>query len=100
MGERTLLDDIIAIAARASDVTVADLQSNRKNRKLAHIRGVISWYAHEEHGYSYPQIGRAMCKHHTTILYAACREMARQDAENSKATTGPGAVVVKMEAKS
>ncbi len=97
MSERvSFLHEMITMAAKVHGVTVADLQSDLRRGRLPYVRGAIGCVAHETHGYSYPEIGRALNKHHTTILLAVRRFVAKRDAEKNKATIGTGAVVVKM----
>lgn len=58
--------------------TMAALRSDKKYRRLSRCRELIAYVMHDIQGFSYPEIGLAMAKDHTTILYAARRFRERQ----------------------
>lgn len=74
--EQKLLDAMQALAT-GHDLTMDDLRSIRKGRRLSRCRQLIAYTLHDIQGFSFPEIGRAMGKHHTTIMYAARRFRAR-----------------------
>ncbi len=75
--EQKLLD-AMQVLAKGFDITMADLRSKRRYRKLSRCRELIAYVLHDLREYSYPEIGRAMGKHHTSVLYAARRFRERQ----------------------
>jgi chromosomal replication initiation ATPase DnaA len=66
------LTDIIASASEYCGVTPARVLGCRRHKKLVDARRLVIWNA-RKNGYSLPQIGEALNRHHTTILKHADR---------------------------
>jgi len=64
------LIELIDKIAGIHGFTFADIYSKRKTGQLTAARADIGTAAHNA-GYSYPQIGRATNKHHTTYVKLA-----------------------------
>ena len=76
------LDNIKRTVAGYFNIRLADLSSERRTRTLARPRQVAMALAKELTQHSYPEIGSAFGKDHTTVLHA-CRKVAelRRDDE-------------------
>jgi chromosomal replication initiation ATPase DnaA len=60
---------VLQETAKAFGFTAEDLRSARKPRKLAACRRVACFLLHDQLGLSYPEIGRVLERHHTSVLY-------------------------------
>lgn len=75
---------LLTLAAEALGVTLDHLQGPRSAREIAHKRQLAMLVAYERlPGASLPQIGRALHRDHTTILYGV--RVARQRLETDAA---------------
>ena len=64
----TPIDIILEAGAIATGTTVDEVRrGGRSTRRMFARRAFIAGKMCAE-GYSYPEIGRALCRHHTTIL--------------------------------
>jgi hypothetical protein len=72
---------IIRECAADAGLTVNDLRSEGRVRKLARARQFAMWRIAKETSLSLPQIGRLLCRDHTTVLHAI-RLMNHQNGEN------------------
>ena len=54
-------------------VTLADVKSTSRITPVVRARNVIMFLYREAFGYSYPQVGSMLKKHHTTAVYAVTR---------------------------
>lgn len=64
------LATLLLEAASIADVTVDEMLSKSHSATLVHARRIFVQFA-RDHGYSYPQIGRALHRHHTTVISLA-----------------------------
>jgi hypothetical protein len=72
------LEDVIRVAAAFCDVSVGELESPRRLRKVAWSRQVVMLLAREFTEASTPQIGMALGgRDHTTVLYGIEEAKAR-----------------------
>jgi chromosomal replication initiation ATPase DnaA len=71
------LAEILAEVADEFGVTITALLSARRERPLPAIRAEFCWRAYETERYSTTQIGRAINRDHTTVLFAIGK-LARQ----------------------
>lgn len=69
-GRRRSLDEIMQIAARASGVTVADLQSPSRRRRVVRPRQLAMYLARRFTDASLAEIGRAFGRDHSSVIYA------------------------------
>ncbi len=53
----------------AMGVSVRDLRSKRKSKPLVMAARVQFAICAREQGYSYPEIGMALARHHTTVMH-------------------------------
>ena len=68
-------DAIIKLVAEHFDVRESDLRGPRRQRTIAHPRGIAMYLCRKHTQASFPQIGRAFGgKDHTTVM-AACRKV-------------------------
>lgn len=73
-------DDILKTVAEFYNLTLEDLQSGRRNQRIAFPRQVAMFFLREETGASLPQIGaRLGGRDHTTIMYGCERVRARME---------------------
>lgn len=61
--------DIVRLVADAYRVSQCEIQASRKTKRLAHARQVAMYLCRELSGESYPEIGRAMRRHHSTVIH-------------------------------
>jgi hypothetical protein len=61
---------IIKECALDASLTVNDLRSKGRVRQLARARQLAMWRIAKETSLSLPQIGRLLCRDHTTVLHA------------------------------
>jgi chromosomal replication initiator protein len=59
----------LAAVARRFGVTFAELTSKDRHRRLADARHVAAWVL-RQYGLSYPEIGRVLCRDHTTAMHS------------------------------
>jgi chromosomal replication initiation ATPase DnaA len=52
---------------------VSVIKSEHRLQRFVRARFAICYLAHDILGYSYPEIGRQICRDHTTTIYAAAR---------------------------
>ena len=72
---------IIRECAAEVGLTVNDMRSKGRVRPLARARQYAMWRIAKETSLSLPQIGRLLCRDHTTVLHAI-RHMNRLHGEN------------------
>jgi len=60
-----------------TDLTRNELLSGRRSKEFVHARHIAMYLAREYTTLSFPQIGRAMNKDHTTVYYVA-NKMAKR----------------------
>ena len=58
--------------SRETEISLADIYSKKRVRKIAHARFIVMWLA-KRAGYSLTQIGRAFDRDHSTVLNALRR---------------------------
>jgi len=68
-----VLGDIEAVVAAYFGITVADLHSSRRTRTVSTARMVTVFLARRRTQMSYPEIGRAMGKNHSSVILAVQR---------------------------
>lgn len=64
------VDDVLSVAAGFYRVSVKALKSAHRYKGLARARAVAMYIAREHTRASFPEIGRAFKRHHTTALLA------------------------------
>ena len=74
-----IIDNIVAAAANEFGVTQEDILSPRKSLSIANARAVLFYIMRHRLGMSYPKIGQAFNRHHTTALLAI-RRVGRSNA--------------------
>jgi len=79
MKQRPSIDDIINAACAATAISRPQFHGVRRPAHLAYARQIAAHVAHV-HGYSYPQIGRAFGRDHTTVLHSVRKIEALRDA--------------------
>lgn len=62
--------DLVAAVAFTYDVPLAEILGQGRSRSVTPIRHKAMWLAHA-HGFSYPDIGAVMLRHHTSVLGGA-----------------------------
>lgn len=68
------IDDLLARVAKAYGVTVEDMRSQRRDRRLAYARFAAYQLMRDRRKMSLPQIGRMMGgRHHTTVMYGIAK---------------------------
>jgi chromosomal replication initiation ATPase DnaA len=87
--ERARLDvpplaDIIATAIAAEGGTLAEVLTPNRNRAATRARQAAMWLAFKTTSHSLQAIGRAVGRHHTTVLYGI-QAYERHLAENATA---------------
>jgi chromosomal replication initiator protein len=70
------VSEIIACVAERFGAPVDEILSDRKERRIARVRQAAMALAHELTWQSYPAIGRAFRRDHTTVMYAVRRARA------------------------
>jgi len=78
------MERIIRATCTVSGLTRNELLSGRRSKEFVHARHIAMYLAREYTTLSFPQIGRAMNKDHTTVYYVA----------NKMANRGRGATKV------
>lgn len=68
---------IIPAVAAAAGITSREILSERRERRAVQARHAAMWLAREMSGYSYPAIGRAFRRDHTSVLYGVARTETR-----------------------
>lgn len=61
---------ILNAAAKASGLAVSDILSISRSRSCVATRAAVAYLARERTGASYPELGRMLRRHHTTVLNA------------------------------
>lgn len=74
---------VVSAVAAFYRVSLNDLVSTRRERKLIRPRHVAMYLAKELTGHSLPAIGRLLARDHTTV-HQACRNIAKQRLEDAK----------------
>lgn len=67
------MPDYVALAARVTGESVADICSRSKTREHVDARQVAMWLARTASRQSYPAIGRYMGRDHATVMHAVRR---------------------------
>ena len=78
------MERIIRATCTVTGLTRNELLSGRRSKEFVHARHIAMYLAREYTTLSFPQIGRAMNKDHTTVYYVA----------NKMANRGRGATKV------
>ncbi len=68
------IDDVIRTVSDHCKIPVSDIKGKRRQRAIVRARQLAMFLAREVLDSSYPEIGRAFAKDHTTVL-AACRKI-------------------------
>jgi chromosomal replication initiation ATPase DnaA len=63
------LSALVRSISTESGMQLADILGPNRSRRLFHVRRTIALEARER-GYSFPQIGRALNRDHSTIVHA------------------------------
>lgn len=63
------VEAVLAETARTFGFVTDDLLSPRKPQELAACRRVACFLLHDQLGLSYPEIGRVLGRHHTSVMY-------------------------------
>ena len=71
------MERIIRATCTVTGLTRNELLSGRRSREFVHARHIAMYLAREYTTLSFPQIGRAMNKDHTTVYYVA-NKMAKR----------------------
>jgi hypothetical protein len=82
--KRITLEHIIKEVSIKHSVTRNAILSPRRQRSLVLARQEVMWRAREETALSFPQIGKALDRDHTTCLWGARQHQARIEAESAK----------------
>jgi chromosomal replication initiator protein len=69
--KKVTIDDILSQVAKTFNVKLADIRSKKKHKLYAVPRQVAMYLARELTELSYPEIGAAFGKDHSTVIYAA-----------------------------
>ncbi len=69
--KKVTIDDILSHVAKTFNVKLADIRSKKKHKLYAVPRQVAMYLARELTELSYPEIGAAFSKDHSTVIYAA-----------------------------
>jgi chromosomal replication initiator protein len=78
--QRPDAEEIQRVTARYFDVTVQDLLSGEKSRKVCYPRQIAMYLCRELTGLSYKDIGEAFgSKNHSTVIYGTRRIQAQKD---------------------
>lgn len=64
---RARLKYLLAYVEKATSVTDVQVYSPRRSKKLVNVRWILCRIL-RDYGYSFPEIGRAMNRHHSAIL--------------------------------
>ena len=75
--KRTKVLKIAEAVSEATGIPVQHIMSNRLDAATARARQIVMYEARLA-GMSYPQIGAAMGKHHTSIIHGVRTEQARR----------------------
>lgn len=59
-----------AVVAEVYNVTEANIEGRRKERKFSYPRQMLACAARELLDWSFPRIGREMGHHHTSVIHA------------------------------
>jgi chromosomal replication initiation ATPase DnaA len=87
--------DVLFVVAGYYSVTEADLTGKSRDRSIWIARAVAMWMARNHTHCSFPEIGRAFNKHHTTV-WSACKMVAN----NPRLVTDIKALGILVNAKS
>lgn len=68
MTDQPSLHAILAAVSEVTQVSVLDIKSPRRERRISHARFIYYTVARQRTTKSFPQIARLCCKHHTTII--------------------------------
>jgi chromosomal replication initiator protein len=71
------LAQVIAAVAEASGVPVRELLSGRRSKRTVQFRQAAMWLAREITEHSYPAIGQAFNRDHSTVMYGVSRTEER-----------------------
>jgi len=74
---RDLIKAIAVQVSRKADIPVTAIYGPDTSKPVVSARHLVMYLAHMA-GLSYPTIGKAMCRDHTTVLDAVRREKARR----------------------
>lgn len=70
-GERVpTVAEILELVSRETGVSLLDLRSHRRSRQCARPRQLAMWLVRHTTLLTFPQIGRALDRDHTTVMHA------------------------------
>lgn len=64
-----VVDGVVAYVSAAADIPVSEIRSESRCRGPSRARQQVMWWLCKQ-GYSFPQVGRAFNRDHTTAIYA------------------------------
>jgi chromosomal replication initiation ATPase DnaA len=67
------IESIIAVVAEETGVSRHDILGPWQNRDAINARQLVCWLARMTTRHSYPEIGRALNRDHTTVMYSVDR---------------------------
>ncbi len=70
MSEKITIGEIIDVMCEIAGVERWQMLSERRHRRTTRARQAAMWLAHRATGKSYPTIGRAFNRDHTTVMHA------------------------------
>jgi chromosomal replication initiator protein len=72
-----MLDNIVEAVASYFDITVQDIAGKSRERKHAHARSLVMYFAHLYVSNNWCELGRLFARHHTTVMSACNTITAR-----------------------
>ena len=82
--KRVTIEQIIKEVSIKRSVPRNAILSPRRQRSIVLARQEVMWRAREETALSFPQIGKALDRDHTSCLWGARQHQARIEAESAK----------------
>lgn len=79
--DRVTVDDVIRATAQHFTLRIADLKGRRRTKSLTLPRFVACYVARKLTRCSYPEIGVAIGRDHTSVLYAVQQVESRMDSD-------------------
>lgn len=82
---RPRIADIVALASDVSGIPSERIYGQRRTREIVRVR-MACYLVARETGVSYPEIGRIMCRDHSTVIHGEriAQDTARRDPEYAK----------------
>lgn len=81
---RTAVDELLGVVAREYGVTADDIRGRCRSKSIAEARGTAAALLRDLAHMSFPEIGRALNRDHTTII-SGVRSTAKRVAKNAYA---------------